>query len=403
MPDMRPSLVSPHQTRSQYQDGFYSDSEIAFEARTKRRRSGESIFNNFANRVSTRFPSFSKRHSQRSSLPLLENNSPVASPSLSRSASATHARSSYRRSGSYEVRAELPDAPQPPTIIDTIAEDEVVRQPALPAADLEEPSDEPGRDAGLTRVSTPLLPHMVEESYPDYPVPHEDTVQGLGPALTTSIYSGFASPANSPPGSPPFVGVQSPPLSSRTSMNTMRPAHGGLRITTADGTAPAVIDSRDEWTDKLGHADFEIHPMPYIPDVCGVESCNQLMLDWERARAEYSRHLGRTNTHFGNTSRIYYLTEEKWAWIDSIWKTNFEQAKARARDSGDPMPPDSPREPNPVSKMPAMGEKFPQIGDEDIVGPMEQVASQVKRRPSKKAQFMTMIGHLRGRSLSGPR
>lgn len=94
------------------------------------------------------------------------------------------------------------------------------------------------------------------------------------------------------------------------------------------------------------------------------------------------------------------MTELKWESIDATWRKNYEWAQSKARENGEGAPPDSPSEPAPVVKIPSVDEKFPQISDEGIVGPMEQVSPPVQRQPSMKAQLFRIFDGLRGRSSS---
>lgn len=110
------------------------------------------------------------------------------------------------------------------------------------------------------------------------------------------------------------------------------------------------------------------------------------------------KHLVRTGEHYGVTSKIYKLTEEKWADVDLQWKKNNELllAKAGTDDEFAGALSRSIAEPAPLLKMPSLNDprsdgKFPKLGDEDIVGPMVQIASQFQRRPSRKAAFFKFL------------
>ena len=59
---------------------------------------------------------------------------------------------------------------------------------------------------------------------------------------------------------------------------------------------------------------------PYLPETIDVESYKQLRANWDLARCNYARHLVRADEHYGATSKIYKLTEEKWAEVDEQWK-----------------------------------------------------------------------------------
>lgn len=131
----------------------------------------------------------------------------------------------------------------------------------------------------------------------------------------------------------------------------------------------------------------------------------------------------RTGEHYGTTSKIHRLTEEKWAEIDGMWKRNVEACHSRlppdrrsdpaASSTQDDMLP----EPTPLMKMPSLNGpksegKFPTVGDEGIVGPMEQIPSlaQQPHRKKRKQGFIRWMqgvwpagaGVLGRRSSSGP-
>jgi hypothetical protein len=151
---------------------------------------------------------------------------------------------------------------------------------------------------------------------------------------------------------------------------------------------------------KLGHANFTISPEPYIPDFCDTASCKQLFADWELARRNFTKHQVRTGEYFGSTSKTYLLTEKKWAEIDALWKKFNDLAISRAAEIGQEPPSSSPAEPAPLTMIPSLHDpksegKFPKLGDEDIVGPMVQIASQIQYRPSRKRAFFKLLNDIR--------
>ena len=169
-----------------------------------------------------------------------------------------------------------------------------------------------------------------------------------------------------------------------------------------------LTDPNDKWAIKLGHANFTITPEPYVPEVCDTASLRQLFADWEQARCNFTKHLVRTGEHFGVTSKTYMLTEQKWAEIDALWRSNNDQAIARAAERGEELEPTSPCEPAPLSKMPTLDNpnsegKFPKLGDEDIVGPMVQVAAQVPPPSPRKRDIFKALTSIFGRSSAGTR
>ncbi|KAB8670413.1 hypothetical protein FH972_026326 [Carpinus fangiana] len=413
-------------------DGFYSDSELAFENHAKRRRSADSSFNSFASRIVTRLPSLGKRSRERkrSSLPITplyrdrESASPILiSPRLGRSRSNSRARSIFRRSSEMEVDREALDQQQEfPSQIETIAEDEPLedqtlealgivsmigeptasRTPEMEGAVQEEELAEPG---DLQRVSTPLLPALMAQAL----APEQPHAESLPSPVNSPDSVGMASGRASATGTPQLESGASPALSHHPSVTSVTSFHQRQHLaagTVADVPALLIADPNDEWSDRLGHANFHIYPAPYSPQEHTVETCNQLLRDWEEARQEYSKHLSRTNTHFGATSQTYRLTEAKWAGIDAQWKLNYEAATAQAAQNGGVRVSEKPAEPAPVAKIPSMNDahsegKFPKLGDKDIVGPMTQVAAPsttggggLKRRPSKKTKIMKMLGFM---------
>lgn len=160
-----------------------------------------------------------------------------------------------------------------------------------------------------------------------------------------------------------------------------------------------LADPNDKWANLLGHANFTILPEPYVPEVCDAASVSQLFLDWEQAQRNYAKHQVRTAEHYGVTSKHYLLTEKKWAEIHTEWRKNHDLAKSHAVAIGQELAPTSPSEPGPLSKMPTLNDpksegKFPKLGDEDIVGPMQQAAAILPKTPSRKRVFFKFISDL---------
>jgi hypothetical protein len=149
---------------------------------------------------------------------------------------------------------------------------------------------------------------------------------------------------------------------------------------------PNLIE-HDEWSDRLGHANFIITPRPYRPTTVSLEALSGLLRDWDLARINYTKHLCRTGEHYGTTSNTYQLTQAKWAeierqWLsihdelsDSIIRTGSHEADAaleirRGRQED--------VTPSAIPKMLDAEGKFPERGDVDIVGPMQRDAVMVR-------------------------
>jgi hypothetical protein len=181
----------------------------------------------------------------------------------------------------------------------------------------------------------------------------------------------------------------------------------------------------DEWSERLGHANFTIFPEPYLPSVLDMETFKQLRENWDQARHSYAKHLARTGEHYGATSKTYLLTEEKWASVDVQWKKNSAAMTEalghfHARSSGaEPEASDSPCSNNVLEQPPTKvivpkindpTGKFPDMGDEDIVGPMavgpsravtmqQLVEPAMQNRLSKKRNFLKFISDILSRGV----
>jgi hypothetical protein len=150
------------------------------------------------------------------------------------------------------------------------------------------------------------------------------------------------------------------------------------------------IPEQDAWAHRLGHANFTILPEPYAPQEQDLQSMRQLRADWDAARVNYTKHLVRTGEHYGTTSKTYALTEAKWAEIDDIWRVRFEETAkivvaSGAADSCTAL------DEGVITVVPQMDRegKFPERGDEDIVGPMTRAAP---RSPTVDAADKTLPG-----------
>jgi len=200
---------------------------------------------------------------------------------------------------------------------------------------------------------------------------------------------------------------------------------------------PAILQDHDEWSDRLGHANFTISPLPYKPEAANMEALRQLRADWDTARVNYTKHIVRTGEHYGQTSKTYAMTEEKWAEIEKTWRTNHDETMERILAVSDaPAPSTSAsrsrsrgrgrgrsgsgsaavlgRPPNDaifeglqwsrledgapaaVPRMLYNEGKFPALGDEDIVGPMVRDAVMVRAR-SEERHGRSFWKHLAGK------
>ena len=268
------------------------------------------------------------------------------------------------------------------------------------------------------KPTTPLLPPIMTELPAEIrEVPYQSPLQSPSVADPEA-----PSALNSPLPTPRIVGLPSPPLSSKPSISSFHRQRGIGPISPSTEIPPMLIsDSDDKWSDQLGHANFIINPEPYVAKDTTLVACKQLRADWDVARSKYAEHLARTGENYGATSKIYRLTEEKWAEIDATWKRNVglsfsripelnhgtgsEAATNKHDNTNHGVTPEkksplttikslelSEVHPKSDCKFPPLSRgKFPAIGDEDIVGPMEVVAPQEPQRRKRKLGFFRWV------------
>lgn len=254
----------------------------------------------------------------------------------------------------------------PPSPARTIFEERVNDSGARPI-DITRANSLSQDDNDKQQATTPLLPPLLGDD-------------------STNIVSRVQSPLQSPSvadvsephhwtvtSDPRFMGIlPSPPLSSKPSVASFnRPRTSTLR--TVSGEAPLVLsDPNDEWAHKLGHANFTIQPEPYVPVICDIGNFQQVRADWDIARCNFAKHLVRTGEHYGVTSTIYRLTIEKWESINREWRTQHGAMlnQLEASDGVALTLTQSNIDPCQNVRIPGLHDKFPEMGDEDIVGPM---------------------------------
>lgn len=253
----------------------------------------------------------------------------------------------------------------------------------------------PVADAGIPAMSlSPLSPMS--------PMSLSATGLGIGAAATA-------------PTSPAEV-LPPPPLRRQFSTASFHVPFGAANLTSAPTSAPSLIptsvsspapaptpapaplqvsvaqEPHDKWCDRLGHANYTILPKPYHlsdDETTDAQALHTLCEDWSQARINYAKHLVRTGEHYGTTSNTYVLTEAKWAETEREWQrahqaatvhiTNvLTRAGSDAREcAATPgmLPPVQHHDVSCVIPqiLENAGGKFPGLGDEDIVGPMDRL------------------------------
>lgn len=196
-----------------------------------------------------------------------------------------------------------------------------------------------------------------------------------------------------------IAGIPSPPLSSKPSVASFsRPRASTVRTISGEPAPFILSDPNDEWANKLGHANFTIHPEPYVPSICDIDTFQHLRADWDLARCNFAKHLVRTGEHYGTTSSIYKLTEEKWESISRQWR-NQHEAMLNMLGSLDGVAltlTQSNMNPCEEVRVPRLhdNDKFPEMGDEDIVGPMTVASPNETGASLKKRTFFKFFQNL---------
>ncbi|CAH0048463.1 unnamed protein product [Clonostachys solani] len=162
------------------------------------------------------------------------------------------------------------------------------------------------------KATTPLLPPLLNGPFAS--PPKESPLQS-----PTIAPSAFSPEIHSPP--PCTTNFSRPSLSAKPSVTSLR--HLPVEM---PATLPALLQEYDEWSDRLGHANFTINPKPYELELVDSDTLTQFRKDWDAARVNYTKHLVRTGENYGETSNIYGLTERKWGEIESQWRTTYEAA-----------------------------------------------------------------------------
>lgn len=283
--------------------------------------------------------------------------------------------------------------------------------------DIEEAIERVEKDRG--KATTPLLPPMMMEMYSQN-VPVQSPLQSPAVAETSSLLG-----SNTPTGTPRLNCLPSPPLSTKPSIASIRQRSRAVTVVpSSEIPALQILDEcDDEWSARLGHANFTIYPEPYLPNVFDMETFRQLREDWDQARHGYAKHIARTGEHYGTTSKTYLLTEKKWASVNAHWKhnnaamTDTLETLVSHSSTSDLEISESTTSSKILEKLPTKvvvpkihdpTGKFPDMGDEDIVGPMAVGPSRamtvqhliepaLQNRVSKKRNFFKFISDILGR------
>ena len=392
-------IIHPSTSDYDLRDSYDNAMDIALNPVVKRRRGADLVLTGLTTRFGTRFPSFSHKLKTGKRTP---SPSPYADGHREVSLSRANSTRAPSVAGSFKEVNSMVDIQVPPTPTRSVSgEATSPRFGPITPIDVNKANQELEVEDRDVKATTPLLPPvMVGLTSRVDDVPYQSPLQSPTVAGQDSTYS-LVTPSMSPVAN----GLPSPPLSTKPSIASFHRGRGpGPLSPTSEIPVLPLAEVDDPWANKLGHANFDIEPRPYLPDERTAASRQQLVKDWENARQNYLRHLMRTSEHNGTTSKIYRLTEEKWAEVEDQWRAYYEQCEARIGDR------DSSGEASqnhasvtaliPITKLPSLNGphsdgKFPPLGDENIVGPMEQAPSPKAAKPSSKRK-RTFLKFLQG-------
>ncbi|KAH7042218.1 hypothetical protein B0J12DRAFT_210115 [Macrophomina phaseolina] len=369
----------------------HGDSSIGDDSDLKapatRRRSGESPGNSIASHVGERFPSLTRRWDHRTVSILSREDTCISTASKGRASWSSPPAGSILRSSFNLSENQLFPSPARPS--GEYKDGTTPTSPVDTATTIFE--REPIDRAAL--ASTPLLPPLMVDKRTSEETSRQSPLRSPPVVHSKTTFSAISSPL----GTPEASFLKSPPLSLRLSLTSFRRGNPNRMVPSSD-IPPMTINEdkkQDKWSTKLGHSNFKIYPEPCMPEVCDVAACREVFARWEEARCHYAKHQVRIAEHFGITSETYRVTEQKWAEIDAQWERCHETAVARAAEAGlDLAVNPTPREPPALMEVPLLEDprtlgQFPALGDEDIVGPIVQIATRnVQPRSSKKAPWV---------------
>ncbi|SCN93381.1 uncharacterized protein FFMR_08542 [Fusarium fujikuroi] len=387
-----------------YDMGFLSDGDTPMDERSRKKRSGsESPFAGLTSRIGARFPSLTRWNpNTRRGNPMLSPSTELSLESVVLSGGPSSRSSSMSAPSRPGQERMLENTGLPTPAVSYYGSTESISLPApidiekaqalVEQADLE-------RERGL--ATTPLLPPLMTS--PLSGPPPESPLQSptiAPPSATTEVPSPVPSATQFP----------RPSLSTKPSVSSFRFGSNSPEVPIP---LPSILQEHDEWSDRLGHANFTITPQPYQPETVNMEALQQLRNDWDAARCNYTKHLVRTGENYGETSKIYALTEAKWADIEKRWRSTHDglmseivqatssapgstsasrsrsrgRGRSRANSGGSILGRPPPMDdvfagmqwkrledglPSAIPRLVDADGKFPSRGDEDIVGPMQR-------------------------------
>lgn len=376
----------------EYDMGFLSDGDQDPSLHPSKRNGAESPLAGLTMRLGSRFPTLSRwRSTKRRHRAFTAASEPSLDlpPALSRATSTSRSSSLSAPSRKFDRANEPPLPPTPALSFYEFESTESIPVPTTSSIDIERANARQSIERERALATTPLLPPLMTE-VPSI-ISSQTQSQAPSPLQSPTIAPQLGSEINSP------VVYSTPPLSTKPSFSSFRPplltSLSSPVVATSDVvcTIPHLLEQHDAWSDRLGHANYTILPRPYHPDAADFDTLRTLRADWDLARINYTKHIVRTGEHYGTTSKTYALTEAKWQETEREWKTAHVSLLDRvavtnpgseAQLRWDRLQDDTPTA---IPKMLDAEGKFPDLGDEDIVGPMVRDAVMV-RDPGSEAE-----------------
>ncbi|KAK3377379.1 hypothetical protein B0T24DRAFT_239067 [Lasiosphaeria ovina] len=359
--------------------GFLSDSDFNGSPRQKKRRHGSDAgFSGWGTRLGSRLGNLPRWRStsRRNQFTFSPASDPSLDqrPSFSRAASSRSSSISVPTHGPLDRSAEAPLPATPALSFYESSESVVLPSPLEMAQATVGKSLE--RDRSM--ATTPLLPPLLTDTSSGHAPAHSLQASPLqSPTIAPSPVQELQSPLSYP--TQPYP---TPPLSAKASISSFRRGTVSSTFSDVPSPIPYLLDHHDAWSDRLGHANFTIEPKPYVPETADLAILQAFRADWDQARTNYTKHLARTAEHYSCTSKTYLLTEAKWTEIEQEWRRAEDDlihrldpngngealTTLRLRRAAEEMLPAA------IPRMLSDEGKFPERGDEDIVGPMARDA-----------------------------
>ncbi|EEP77070.1 predicted protein [Uncinocarpus reesii 1704] len=364
--------------RASFEQNYDLSDELAGVTRSPKKRRPDSNSLRGISRISSRISSISSRWKQRQVSDTAAALEKYDESLRSRANSATSALATPLASSFSARQSQISNSPAR-----TILE-ESLQEAGIAPLDIEKAN----REATIERepqATTPLLPPVMID------LPNAENEELIHSPLQSPTVAETTNSiiADSPIEIQRANGLLSPPLSTQPSLTSISRQIASSRPYGAEISPITMLNTEDEWSCKLGHANFTIHPKPYIPEFCTLDAFEEHRSNWNLARCNYAKHLVRTGEHYGVTSNIYRFTEEKWDFTDSQWRVNHNIVLANLTDhNGNPLSlSKSNAHPGESVKMPPFLDKskFPDLGDEDIVGPMSVAPAQPQLSTQSKS------------------